>query len=219
MTYQTDQDQVLRAQFISNGVLANTQDANSRAIEDRFPVFAFAKDLGNVTTATEIVLCSIDVVRGPANTTPKSTPLMCSSLRINPALGRYLLLGLFEYQVTGQYPHKWSLYDLGARYPDATGENAGTDQSMPVEECGNMLIMTLHYAQKTGVNSLLTGYAPLLDQWTQYLIAGSPAPVNRLSTDDFAGKLVNQTNLATKGIVGIAAIAQMANLTGDSAKA
>ena len=90
---------------------------------------------------------------------------------------------------------------------------------MPVEECGNMLIMTLSYAQKTGDNSLLTAYSSLLDQWTQYLIADSLIPANQLSTDDFAGKLVNQTNLAIKGIVGIAAMAQIANLTGDSAKA
>lgn len=36
--------------------------------------------------------------------------------------------------------------------------NLGTDEAMPVEECGNMLIMTLSYAQKTGDLSLLTNY-------------------------------------------------------------
>lgn len=76
----------------------------------------------------------------------------------NPALGKYLLKGLFEYQASGQYPNKWSVHDLGGSYPKAIGHNDGKDEAMPVEECGNMLIMTLNYAQKTGDNSLLSQY-------------------------------------------------------------
>lgn len=34
-------------------------------------------------------------------------------LYTNPALGKYLLLPLFEYQATGQYPNKWSVHDMG----------------------------------------------------------------------------------------------------------
>jgi len=59
----------------------------------------------------------------------------------------------------------------------------------------------------------------LLDQWTQFLIADSLVPGDQLSTDDFAGPLANQTNLAIKGIVGIKAMAQIASLLGDGAKA
>jgi len=31
----------------------------------------------------------------------------------NPTLGKYLLLGLLEYQATGQYPNAWAAHDLG----------------------------------------------------------------------------------------------------------
>lgn len=79
-------------------------------------------------------------------------------LYTNPDLGKYLLQGLFEYQASGQYPNKWSVHDLGASYPKAIGHNDGKDEAMPVEECGNMLIMTLSYAQKSGDNSVLTKY-------------------------------------------------------------
>lgn len=58
----------------------------------------------------------------------------------------------------------------------------------------------------------------LLDQWTQFLITDSLIPANQISTDDFAGSLANQTNLAIKGIVGIKAMSVIAGLLGDSSK-
>lgn len=83
-------------------------------------------------------------------------------LYLNPALGKYLLEGLFRYQATGQYPNKFSVHDIGASYPKAIGHNDGKDEAMPVEECGNMLIMALSYSKKTGDNSLLTEYVSSL---------------------------------------------------------
>ena len=105
-----------------------------------------------------------------------------------------------------------------------------------ISESGNMLIMTLSYTQKTGDNSLITTYVrllwsplsihlkpsflqfDLLDQWTQFLISDSLIPANQISTDDFAGSLANQTNLAIKGIVGIKAMSQIAALVGQTQK-
>lgn len=37
-------------------------------------------------------------------------------LYTNPELGKFLLLPLFEYQATGQYPNKWSVHDMGTLY-------------------------------------------------------------------------------------------------------
>jgi hypothetical protein len=52
---------------VSNGKLANTLDSAFRAINDRFPVFAFAHDLGTVSTGSNpVVLVSIGHVRDPA---------------------------------------------------------------------------------------------------------------------------------------------------------
>lgn len=50
----------------------------------------------------------------------------------------------------------------------------------------------------------------------EYLIDDSLIPANQLSTDDFAGTLANQTNLALKGIIGINAMAEIASLTGNT---
>ncbi|KAG8881508.1 hypothetical protein FRB98_004291 [Tulasnella sp. 332] len=321
MTYQTGQDIVVRGQFISNGKLSNTQDSAFRAVNNDWPVFAFAHDLGTVTTtATAPVVYTVGRVRDPAieyliandatqarssyfwstyatvdaaiaaflpdyanavtrantfdvkvnsdasaisadyasivalsirqalgateitisktsagawNTTDimmflkeissdgnVSTvdvifPAWPLFLYVNPVFGKYLLLPLFAYQATGQYPNKWAVHDMGASYPKALGHNDGADEPMPLEESGNMLIMTLSYAQKSGDNSLLTTYSTLLDQWTQFLIAEALIPANQISTDDFAGSLANQTNLAIKGIVGIKAMSNIWSTLGN----
>ena len=55
----------------------------------------------------------------------------------------YLLEPLLEHQLSGQYPNKYSMHDLGAHFPNLTGHADGRDEYMPVEECGDMLIMGL----------------------------------------------------------------------------
>ena len=82
-----------------------------------------------------------------------------------------------------------------------------------------MLIMTLSLAQKANDTTLIKQYYNLLDQWTQYLIEDSLIPAEQLSTDDFAGRLANQTNLAIKGIIGIKAMSEIAKIMGDTEKA
>lgn len=48
MTYQSGADTSVRDAFSTNGVLGNTQDTNYRAINNDWPVFGYAFDLGNV---------------------------------------------------------------------------------------------------------------------------------------------------------------------------
>jgi hypothetical protein len=55
----------------------------------------------------------------------------------------YLLEPLLEHQLSGQYPNKYSMHDLGTHFPNLTGYPDGRDEYMPVEECGDMLIMGL----------------------------------------------------------------------------
>ncbi|CCM03143.1 uncharacterized protein FIBRA_05265 [Fibroporia radiculosa] len=135
----------------------------------------------------------------------------------NPVIGRDLLLPLLNYQETGQYPNMWACHDMGSIYPQALGHNNGDDEKMPIEESGNMLIMSLSYVQKSGDISYVSTYYNLLNQWTEYLVANTLIPGDQISTDDFAGPLANQTNLAIKGIIGIKAMSVMAEMVGDMA--
>ena len=140
-------------------------------------------------------------------------------LFFNPSLMKLLMDPMYENQESGHYPNKWSIHDLGKHFPNATGHPDGQDESMPVEECGNMLIMTLVYAQKTGDIEYLKQHLPILTQWTQFLVNDSLIPASQLSTDDFAGTLQNQTNLALKGIIGIRAMGEISHLVGDDSEA
>jgi len=66
MTYQVAAAGTLRSQFQITGILNNTVDQEFRQIGDRWPVFAFAHDLGAVgTTATTPVVYTIGYYRDP----------------------------------------------------------------------------------------------------------------------------------------------------------
>lgn len=64
-------------------------------------------------------------------------------LYTSPRWLAYLLEPLIEYMLSGQYPNTYAIHDLGTHFPNVTGHPDGNDEYMPVEECGNILIMGL----------------------------------------------------------------------------
>ncbi|KAA8645729.1 glutaminase GtaA [Aspergillus tanneri] len=150
---------------------------------------------------------------GNMNTVDVIFPAHPVFLYTNPQLLRLLMKPLFELQESGKYPNRYAMHDIGTHYPNATGHPDGNDEPMPLEECGNMVIMALAYALKADDTHYLDIHYNLLKQWTTYLIEDALYPANQISTDDFAGPLANQTNLALKGIIGIEAMAVISNLT------
>ncbi|KNZ58846.1 hypothetical protein VP01_184g4 [Puccinia sorghi] len=134
---------------------------------------------------------------------------------LDPALLRLNLEPIFKYSESGLYPNRWTVHDLG-RYPNATGHNDGKDASMPVEEAGNIIIMVLSYYQLTKDVEWVKRHYNTLTQWAKFLVDDGLVPAEQLSSDDFAGKLANQTNLALKAIIGISAMSHLAVATGDT---
>jgi hypothetical protein len=138
---------------------------------------------------------------------------------LNPDLVKLMLDPHFENQENGHYPNRSAIHDLGTHYPNATGHPDGKDESMPLEECGNQMIMMLAYVQLSGNADYIRNHYAILKQWAEFLISDSLLPYEQLSTDDFAGHLVNQTNLALKGIIGLEAMSQMSSIIGEDADA
>ena len=107
----------------------------------------------------------------------------------NANLLKYMLDPLFINQEAGFWPYQFSIHDLGSSFPNATGHNDGNDEMQPLEECGDMIIMTLAYAQRANDNAYLAQHYDILKQWNEYLIEEALIPANQISTDDFAGAL------------------------------
>ena len=57
-------------------------------------------------------------------------------------------------------------------------------------------------------------YLPMLRSWTDELVRTTLFPANQICTDDFTGALANNTNLGQKGIIAIAAYAELCSLMG-----
>ncbi len=151
---------------------------------------------------------------GNVNTVDVLYPALPFFLWANPEMLRYTLQPLYEFQEGGLYPRGYCMHDIGSNFPNATGHIDGNDEYMPVEESGNFILMSYAYYKFSGNKAWLSSHYPLLKQFATYLKEFSLIPAAQLSTDDFAGTLTNQTNLAIKGIVGLQAMAAVARVVG-----
>lgn len=87
---------------------------------------------------------------------------------------------------------------------------------MPVEECGNMLIMTAAAIVAGADKALAKKNFPLLKKWVKYLEKFGLRPDNQLCTDDFAGHLAGNVNLSVKALVGIESFAIVCRALGKA---
>jgi Domain of unknown function (DUF5127)/Domain of unknown function (DUF4965)/Domain of unknown function (DUF1793)/Domain of unknown function (DUF4964) len=132
-----------------------------------------------------------------------------------------LLEPLLAYAETGGWPKTFAEHDLGSSYPVASGHNNGQEEDMPVEETGNMLIMSAAYMQQvpSAARAFATAHYKVFKQWADYLVANLPDPGFQNQTDDFAGSIAHSVNLALKGIIAVAAMSQIATAAGNAADA
>jgi len=175
---------------------------------------------------------------GCIGTVDVSYPSVPLFLRFCPELVNALCRPVLQFASMPVWEFDFAPHDVG-RYPYATGQvyaykgyafhrrgvpnstypplylyPAGTDvydfrKQMPVEECGNMLVMMYAAVHYGASDELIQQYGDLMEKWVRYLDEFGEDPGEQLCTDDFAGHLARNVNLSAKAVVGMACYARI----------
>lgn len=165
---------------------------------DTSQVLAFIKELSS---------------NGNLNTVDIIMPAFPMYYVLDPDYIRLLLEPMMRYLAAGRWRHPYTIHDMGTHYPNAIGHDDQQAEPMPIEECGNLLVLALAYQRATGDTSWAAQYTGIMRGYADYLIENGVDIANQLSSNDAAGPLPNETNLAIKATVGIKAFGE---LTGSS---
>lgn len=145
-----------------------------------------------------------------------SAPLF---LLCQPELLKGMLIPILDYAESRFWKFPFAPHDLGT-YPLANGQVYGGGENMeknqmPVEECGNMLILAAALVKFHHDTAFIRKYWKTLKEWADYLMEKGYDPENQLCTDDFAGHLAHNTNLSIKAIVALGGFAFVAREIGE----
>lgn len=161
---------------------------------------------------------------GCAATVDVSYPSIPLFLLYNPELVRGMMRPVMRYARSDEWTKKlqygFAPHDVG-QYPHVNGQvYAGNrlEGQMPVEECGNMLVMAAAEAVASGDASFAKENLDLLTRWVKYLEDNGRDPQSQLCTDDFAGHLAHNCNLTLKAIMGIASLGIIDTMLGEEAR-
>ncbi len=177
---------------------------------------------------------------GCAATADVSYPTIPMYLLLQPKLIKGMLEPIFNYARMRSWRYDFAPHDAGI-YPFVCGQVYGANpiyvikhshlirrnkhicmqlkagkihdrsKQMPIEECGNMLLMSAAYYKETNDIKFVQKNSDLLSQWADYLLDAGIVLENELCTDDFNGHSEKNVNLAIKCAIGLAAWGIMLN--------
>ncbi len=168
--------------------------------------------------------CNSNGCAATVDVTYPSAPLY---LLYNTELLKGMLRPIMKYAASDEWKFDFAPHDVGT-YPILGGQNYGIkrdctgkvisinrDAQMPVEECGNMIILFSAICDADGNADFAKPHLDTLRNWNEYLINYGLDPENQNCTDDFAGHLAHNVNLAIKATMGIAAFGKILKHLGD----
>lgn len=157
---------------------------------------------------------------GCAATVDVSYPSIPMFLLYSPELVKGMMRPVLRYAKSDKWVFDFAPHDVG-QYPLVNGQVYGENAlkyQMPVEECGNMLVMAANVSLADGNADFAKKDLDLYEGWCDYLIKYGADPGNQLCTDDFAGHLAHNCNLSLKAIMGLQGMSIIMNLLGDGEK-
>ncbi|KUJ23207.1 DUF1793-domain-containing protein [Mollisia scopiformis] len=170
------------------------------------------------TTNTSQVLAFIKEISsdGNVNTLDVIFPAFPIYWAMDPEWIRLLLDPILQYLATGAWKRAWVIHDIGSNYPNATGHDNQDAEQMPVEETGNLMMLAYAYVLASNNTAWADQYMTLFQTYADYLVSHSLNISLQLSTNDAAGPLVNETNLAVKGALGLKAFGLLSGMSNYS---
>lgn len=145
-------------------------------------------------------------------------------LRYNTELLKGMIRPVMRYAASEEWKFDYAPHDVG-QYPLLNGQAYGVTRKdgkveiseywqMPVEECGNMIILFAAICDAEDSGDFALPYMETLEKWSKYLTQYGEDPGNQLCTDDFAGHLAHNVNLSIKAIMGIAGYSRILSRLG-----
>ncbi len=161
---------------------------------------------------------------GCVNTVDLTYPSAPLFLLYNTDLMKGMCTSILDYCESSRWGFDFAAHDLGT-YPHANGQvysitrpdsNGGFAGNMPIEESANIVILAAAISNIDGNTDWADRYWTTLTKWTNYLVENGQDPENQLCTDDFAGHLAHNANLAVKAIMGVAGYAMLCAQRGET---
>ena len=160
---------------------------------------------------------------GCVNTVDLTYPSAPLFLLYNTDLMKGMCTSILEYCESDRWGFNFAAHDIGT-YPHANnqvyairfpGDGGDFGGNMPIEESANIVILAAAISDIDGNTDWADRYWQTLTTWTNYLAENGTDPENQLCTDDFAGHLAHNANLAVKAIMGVAGYAKLCWMRGD----
>lgn len=148
---------------------------------------------------------------GCAATVDVTYPSAPMYLLYNTELLKGMLRPIFRYATSDAWEFDFAPHDVG-QYPLVNGQVYAENRleyQMPVEECGNMIILVSAICKADNDYSFARDNFDILEKWSKYLVTYGRDPEHQLCTDDFAGHLAHNCNLSLKAIMGLAGFADI----------